>query len=140
MQTDFKAQFKTTINASVEKVWNALTNPEIVKQYFFGTDLITDWKVGGPIIFQGEWEGQKYKDQGEVLEYQRNKKLAYSYLSNWSNKEDKPENYLWISYEVKDLGDKTELVITQSNYDAEKAEHSASNWESLMQEMKKLVE
>lgn len=140
MQTDFKKQYKTTFNAPVEKVWNALTNPEIVKQYFFGTDLITDWKVGSPIIFQGEWEGQKYKDQGKVLEYEPNKVLTYTYLSNWSNKEDKPENYLWIRYEVKDLGDKTELVITQSNYDAEKAEHSASNWESLMQEMKKLIE
>lgn len=58
METQFKVQYKTTINAPLEKVWKALTEPEIVKQYFFGTDLVTDWKVGSPIIFQGEWEGQ----------------------------------------------------------------------------------
>lgn len=99
METNFKIQYKTTINAPLEIVWEALTNPAIVKQYFFGSELVTDWKVGNPIVFQGEWEGQKYKDKGEVLEYEHNKKLSYSYLSNWSGKEDLPENYLWVSYE-----------------------------------------
>lgn len=94
-----------------------MTNPEIVKQYFFGTELITNWKVGSDIIFQGEWDGQKYKDPGKVLEYSINEKLAYSYLSSWSGKEDKPENYLWICYEVIPAKNGTELTITQTNYD-----------------------
>ncbi|MBC7885478.1 MAG: SRPBCC domain-containing protein [Saprospiraceae bacterium] len=54
MSTHFKTKYQTIIKASVAKVWDALTNPEVVKQYFFGTDLVTDWKVGSPIIFQGE--------------------------------------------------------------------------------------
>ena len=140
METHFKIQYKTTINAPLEKVWEALTNPAIVKQYFFGTELVTDWKVGNPIIFQGEWEGQKYKDKGEVLEYEHNKKLSYSYLSNWSGKEDLPENYLWVCYEVKADGANTELTIHQSNYDEERAKHSAGNWASLVAEMRKVVE
>lgn len=140
MQTQFKTHFTTIINAPPEKVWEALTTPEIVKQYFFGTDLVTDWKIGGPIIFQGEWEGQKYKDKGEVLEYKHNKKLSYSYLSNWSGKEDLPENYLWISYEVKPIGTKTELTIHQSNYDEERAKHSEGNWTSVIESLKKIVE
>ena len=140
MITRFKIQYKTTINAPVETVWEALTKPEIVKQYFFGTELLTDWKVGSPIIFQGEWEGQKYKDRGDVLEYEHNKKLSYSYFSNWSGKEDKPENYLWVCYEVKQDGATTELTIHQSNYDEERAKHSEGNWASLIAEMRKLIE
>jgi uncharacterized protein YndB with AHSA1/START domain len=140
MQTHFKIQYKTTILAPVEKVWDALTNPEIVKQYFFGTDLITDWKVGSEIVFQGEWEGQKYIDRGEILEFANNEKVAYSYLSSWSDKEDKPENYLWICYEVKQLESGTELTISQTNYDEERAKHSEGNWASLISEMKKIVE
>ena len=140
METHFKIQYKSTINAPLEKVWEALTNPEIVKQYFFGTELITDWKVGSPIIFQGEWEGQTYKDKGEILEYEHNKKLAYSYLSNWSGKEDLPENYLWVCYEVKPDGTNTELTIHQSNYDEERAQHSEGNWASLVDAMKKVIE
>jgi len=140
METQFKVQYKTTINAPLEKVWKALTKPEIVKQYFFGTDLVTDWKVGSPIIFQGEWEEQKYQDKGEVLEYEHNKRLSYSYLSNWSGKEDKPENYLWVCYEVKQDGTQTELTIHQSNYDEERVKHSEGNWASLVDEMRKIVE
>lgn len=140
METNFKIQYKTTINAPLEIVWEALTNPAIVKQYFFGSELVTDWKVGNPIVFQGEWEGQKYKDKGEILEYEHNKKLSYSYLSNWSGKEDLPENYLWVCYEVKADGTNTELTIHQSNYDEERAKYSEGNWASLVTEMRKIVE
>ena len=140
MQTHFKIQYKTTVNAPIEKVWDALTNPEIVKQYFFGTELVTTWKVGDDIIFQGEWEGQKYKDRGEVLEYSQNEKLAYSYLSNWAKMEDKPENYLWVSYEVRPIDNGTELIISQTNYDEERAKHSEGNWASLIDGMKKIIE
>lgn len=140
MQTHFKIQYKTTVNAPVEKVWEALTNPEIVKQYFFGTELISTFKVGDDIVFQGEWEGQKYKDPGKVLEYVHNKKLAYCYLSNWSGKEDKPENYLWVCYEVAPTDYGTELTISQTNYDEERAKHSEGNWASIIDGMKKLIE
>ncbi len=140
METHHKIQYQTTINAPLEKVWEALTKSEIVKQYFFGTDLVTNWKVGEPIIFQGEWEGQKYQDKGEVLEYKHNQRLAYSYLSNWSGKEDKLENYLWVCYEVKADGENTELTIHQSNYDEERAKHSEGNWASIVNEMRKILE
>lgn len=140
MQTHFKIQYGTTINAPIEKVWDALTNPAILKQYFFGTELITTWKVGDEIAFQGEWEGQKYKDRGIVLEYSQNDKLAYSYLSSWSGKEDKPENYLWVGYEVKAIDGGTALTISQTNYDEESARHSEGNWASILDEMKKLIE
>lgn len=140
MQTHFKIHYKTVINAPLEKVWDALTNPEIVKQYFFGTELLTNWEIGSDLVFQGEWEGQKYKDPGKVLEYSHNEKLAYSYLSNWSGKEDKPENYLWVCYEVKPIDNGTELTISQTNYDEERAKHSETNWASLIDGMKKIIE
>jgi hypothetical protein len=61
-------------------------------------------------------------------------------LSSWSDKEDKPENYLWICYEVKQLESGTELTISQTNYDEERAKHSEGNWASIINEMKKIVE
>lgn len=140
MVIDHVIHFKTKVKAELPKVWEALTDPKIVKQYFFGTDLVCDWKVGEPICFQGEWEGRPYQDKGVILEYEHNKRLAFSYLSNWSGKEDKPENYLWVCYGVSSKGNETELIVSQSNYDEEKASHSLENWSALMEEMKKLVE
>lgn len=140
MVTQLKIQYKSIIKAPLEKVWEALTSPEIVKQYFFDTDLVTTWEIESPIYFQGEWEGQKYQDKGKVLEYEHNKRLAFSYLSNWSGKEDLSENYLWVSYEVEPDGNYTVLTIHQTNYDEERAKHSEKNWASVVNEMKKNVE
>ena len=57
---DLEVQFE--INAPVEQVWKALTDPELIKQYFFGTQTETSWKVGTPIYFRGEWDGKPYED------------------------------------------------------------------------------
>jgi uncharacterized protein YndB with AHSA1/START domain len=140
MQTKYKTTYRTAINAPVTKVWEALTVPKIVKQYFFGSDMVTDWKVGNPIIFQGEYEGKPYKDKGIVLEYKPNKSLSYSYLSNWSGMEDKPENYLIVSYHVQETPEGTELTISQTNYDEERAKHSEGNWKGVIDDLKKIVE
>lgn len=128
MQKNFKSIYKTIVHAPVEKVWHALTDPEMVKQYFFGSDQLTDWKVGSPILFTGEYEGKAYRDKGVVLEYVENERLAFSYLSDWSNMPDEPENYLHIVYEVKAVDGGTALTIEQTNYDAERQAHSEQNW------------
>jgi uncharacterized protein YndB with AHSA1/START domain len=140
MQTHFKIQYKTTVKAPIEKVWDALTNPEIVKQYLFGTEMITTWEVGDDIICKGEWEGKTYLDKGKVLEYVHNKQLSYTYLSSWSGMEDKPENYLLVCYEVKAIDKGTVLTISQTNYDEEKAKHSEENWATLIEVLKKIIE
>ena len=90
-----------SIAAPADKVWAALITPELVQQYFFGTRLVTDWQVGSPIYFRGEWGGKPYEDKGTVFEFYPPKKPVYNYLSSWSGKEDVPENYANISYAVQ---------------------------------------
>jgi uncharacterized protein YndB with AHSA1/START domain len=136
----FTSHYKTHLNASIEKVWDALTNPEIVKRYFFGTNLMTDWQVGHKIAFTGEWDGKAYEDKGIVQEYVPNQKAVYTYLSSWSGLADAPENYQLITYEVNEVDNGTELTITQTNFDEEKAKHSEESWASIIEGMKKLVE
>ncbi len=139
MQEHFKTTFETEIEAPLEKVWEALTSPEILKQYFFGTEMITTWEVGTPITFQGSWEGQAYMDKGTVLAYTNNDFLSYSYLSSWADLPDLPENYLHITYKVEPSTTGTKLTITQTNYDEERAKHSSDNWAGMINEMKKII-
>lgn len=140
MQTNHQTKYQTTIKAPLEKVWDALINPEMVRQYFFGSNQETTWEVGSPLLWTGEYEGQTYVDKGVVLEFIPNKKVSYSYLSSWSGLEDNPENYLLVTCEVKPTNNGTELTITQSNYDGEKAKHSSENWAVVIDGMKKLIE
>ena len=137
----YSIQVQRTIKAPIANVWGALTEAEMVKKYLFGTQLITTWKVGTPILFQGEWEGQKYVDKGMVLHYEKEKKLTYSYLSSWDGLEDKPENYQNVTYSVKSQGQQTILLIRQTKLpSAEKKQHSAKNWAMLLKTMQKLLE
>lgn len=140
MQTNFRSTYQTIIKAPVEKVWDALTNPAIVKQYFFGSNLETSWQVGSPIYFKGEYEGKTYQDKGIIREFSPGHALEFTYLSDWSGLPDIPENYLLVRYALKAAGGGTELVITQTNYDEEKARHSEENWKTVIDGLKKIVE
>ena len=51
------------INASTEKVWDALTIPEEIKKYLHDTGTKTDWVVGHEITWGGEWNGKAYVDK-----------------------------------------------------------------------------
>lgn len=135
------AQASVIIYASVSEVWEALTNPKMIKQYFFGTNTITDWKVGHPIVFEGEWQGHKYRDKGRVLDYRENDQLKYDYWSSISGMEDSPENYGVVSYEIFGDDEVTTLVVTQENIPNEEVkEHSTENWKHVLQELKKMLE
>jgi uncharacterized protein YndB with AHSA1/START domain len=128
-------------NAPKSKVWAALTQPEIIKQYFFGTDLKTTWEVGTPIMWHGEWEGTNYVDKGTVLSYIHEESLSHDYLSSMSGKEDIPENYAKISYKVVESEGKTTLTITQDNIENEEMlNHSKENLVSIMESHRILVE
>src|ERR1700747_2083028 len=105
MRHDLEVSASVDIKADLAKVWNVLTNPKIIKEYLFGTETITDWKVGSEIIFQGEYEGHKYRDRGIVRENVPNKKIAYSYWSGFSGLEDKPENYSTVIYTLESVGE-----------------------------------
>ena len=68
MKETIMAKAAITINASAEKVWEALVTPQLIKRYLFGTEVTTDRQVGSPITYKGVWEGKAHEDKGKVLE------------------------------------------------------------------------
>jgi uncharacterized protein YndB with AHSA1/START domain len=138
---------KLTLNAELKfkapasKVWQGLTDPEMVKAYFFGTQLDSSWKVGEPITFSGEWDGKKYEDHGKILEIDPGKYVKYSYWSSMAGTDDKPENYANISYELSENNGETTLHITQDNIKNQEAkEHSEQNWKGVFEGLRKMIE
>jgi uncharacterized protein YndB with AHSA1/START domain len=141
MNNKFKAEAKTTIHAPASKVWDAITIPELIKQYLFGTDVISDWKVGSPITYKGEWQGKPFEDRGEILKFEPGKELVSTHWSPLSGVPYGPENYHTVTYTLKEEGDSTEVTIIQGNNanEEEKAE-SEQNWRTVLDGMKKLLE
>src|SRR6185436_6585269 len=133
MKNNITGRATVSIHSPASEVWEALTTPEIIKQYFFGTDAISDWKVGSPLIFKGEWQGKQYEDKGTILEIVPQKLFKYSYWSSMSGIEDKPENYVDVTYELSGQDDDVVLSVTQENIPDEKMkEHSEQNWNKVL--------
>lgn len=142
MDKNLVAQQSIEIYTIADKVWDVLTNPEKIKIYLFGTETSSDWKVGSPILFQGEFNGQQYKDKGNVLECENNKKLTYSYWSGFSGLEDKEENYSLVTYDIKELGGgKVLFTWTQQGFASEDGQcHTEKGLVPMLEQIKKLAE
>lgn len=142
MRQDLTVAKSVTINASREKVWHCLTTPAIIKEYLFGTETVTDWQEGSEIIFQGEYNGQQYRDHGHILENLPGEKLIYSYWSGFSGLEDQPENYSTITYTLAAKGDNsTEFTWTQQGFANEEVHnHSEKGMEALLDQIKGIAE
>jgi uncharacterized protein YndB with AHSA1/START domain len=141
MNKSYTAQKSIVINAPAVRVWQALTRPELVKQYLFGTQMTADWRVGGAITYRGQWEGKAYEDKGSVRIFEPEKRLQTTYYSPLSGREDKPENYSTVTYDLVEAKGRTTLTVTQDNNPSpESAEHSAKNWAMVLEGLKKLLE
>ena len=129
------------IEAPVARVWDALTRPELVRQYLFGTEMTADWRVGGAITYRGEWKGAAYEDKGTVMIWEPQRLLVTSYYSPLSGLEDQPENYQTVSWKLSATDRGTTLTLTQDNNPTpEAAEHAGKNWDTVLAGLKRLLE
>jgi uncharacterized protein YndB with AHSA1/START domain len=141
MKNTLTTETSVHIDAAPDKVWDALTNPDVIEKYFFGTHAKSTWKPGSPVKFTGEWEGKTYEDKGTVLENREQHFLKYSYWSSMSGMEDKPENYATITYKLEPDSEGSNLTVIQDNIPDEKMKaYSAANWNMVLDNLKKLLE
>ena len=142
MRQDLIVSESVDINASPERIWEVLTNPEIIKEYLIGTNTVTDWKPGSDIFFRGEYQGITYEDKGKILKNDPLKTISYSYWSGFSGLEDKPENYSECSYKIESRAPNTsQLTWTQKGFGSEEGyNHSKSGMEAFMRQIKEIAE
>jgi uncharacterized protein YndB with AHSA1/START domain len=141
MKQNITTKATLTIHAPATRVWDALTKPELIKKYFFGTNVVTDWKVGSPIHYRGEWQGRSYEDKGKIVEVEREKRLVSTHWSPLAGVPDSPENYHTVTYTLSEHDGKTDVTIMQDNNASEEEKlHSEENWKMVLSGMKKLLE
>ena len=109
--------------------------------YLFGTNTSSQWTLGSEIIFEGEYQGQQYRDKGKITAIEKNKIVQYTYWTGFSGLEDKEENYSLVRFELQAVGDGTLLQLTQEGFPNEQAAgHSAIAWKQIVEAIKNLVE
>lgn len=141
MNKTFIAKVAITINKPSSKVWEALTTPSTIKKYFFGVDVVTDWKIGSPIIYRGQWQGKSFEDKGKILKFEPERVLVSTHWSPLSGVPDSPEHYHTVTYELSQHGSNTQVTLTQdNNASAEEKADSERNWKMMLDGLKKLLE
>lgn len=125
------------INAHSLVIWDILVNPSKIKMYLFGKNVFTDWKVGRNILFEGEYDGEKYTDKGTILEINPEKKLKYTYLSGLSGLENEKNNYSIITFEINN----NNLTLTQKGFKSKNEKNVLKlKWEHVLKNIKKIAE
>ncbi|MFD0749950.1 SRPBCC domain-containing protein [Mucilaginibacter calamicampi] len=129
------------LNSPVDAVWDALTNPEKTKEYFFNARVISQWKEGSPITFKGRmFRIIPFEMKGKILKAVPGKLLKYT-LKNGKG-EDASQST--VTDELTFENGHTLLTITDdvgSGDGAEKRYHrSVKGWQKVLKGLKKLVE
>ena len=133
MEKNLIARASTVIDAPRATVWNALVNPELIKQCMFGTNVVSDWREGSPIVWRGEWQGGSYEDKGVILQVKPRTRLQYL--------ADEPQNYHTVTVELSGEGNQTRVTLAQDKNASERArEHSEGNWSMMLAGLKGLLE
>ena len=69
------------INAEPDRVWRAITDGDETVQYYYGTRVRSDWKVGSPIAYDND-DGTVAAD-GEVISIDPPTRLEMTFLAHW---------------------------------------------------------
>lgn len=135
-----KFVYVTYIRAPMEKIFDALIKPEIVKKYWaVDCEGKSDWKVGSPWAIVTA-DGRKL-DEGEVLEFDRPRKFSVS----WRHLDDpdmKAEGISRWTCELEQQGSVVKLTLTHEN----SAENSkligavSQGWQSMLSALKTWLE
>lgn len=138
---NYEARVTKKVDAPSSAVWDALVSPEKIKKYMFGTTVTTDWEPGSKIMWEGEWEGKSFQDEGTVLEIEPERHLRYSHFSPGVKHEDRSENYHIVDIQLTPEGDGTAIELTQDNNRSQEAQaHSEENWSQMLDGLKDVVE
>lgn len=145
-RTEPTVEVSTVISAGRDEVWHALTTPELIRRYFLGADVETDWKPGHEISFDGEWKGRTFHDRGEIQTYDEGRELSYSHWSEPEGAPVPPESRHLVRFLLEPAREGTRVTLQQSDPgrreplpEQARAEYR-KNWETMLAGLKDLVE
>ncbi|HEV2516958.1 MAG TPA: SRPBCC family protein [Devosia sp.] len=140
MSATFTATASLELSAPPARVWAALTDPAMIRQYMFGAELSGDWVTGGTVTYRGEWDGTPFEDKGDIIEIDPPRLLKVNYYSAMSGQPDTPENRQLITYDLQPAGNGTRLTVSQAGNPTQEAAAAAQgNWAMTLETLKGLL-
>ena len=131
--------YVTYIKTTPEKLWDALTSPEMTKLYWFGAHLESDWKPGSPwkIVFP---DG-RVADSGEILECDPPRRIVIKWRNEWSP-ELKAEGYSRCTMDIEQTDGAVKLTVmhTIDRPESKFIGAVSGGWPKILSNLKSLLE
>lgn len=137
------------IEASSSEVWDWLVNPDKTKQYMFGCEAVSNWKINSPIDWKMIHDGAELIPvKGFIKELIPTKKLVYTVIDPFAEYEDIPENYLNVIYQLEEKSDGVLFTVTQNGFETaqdglkryQEVYNNGEGWNPILVSIKELIE
>ena len=111
LENTMEKVFEIYIRTTPERLWEALTYPEIRAKYNFGAGIHSDWTPGSRFQMNAGPNGEYLLGEGENLEVDPPRRLVQRMVALFSD-EAKAEETSRITWEIEPIGDSCRLTLT----------------------------
>lgn len=130
--------YVTYIETTAEKLWDALTDPEFSQRYWWGTRVVSDWKVGSDValVLNG-----RTTDAGTVLAFDPPRLLSYTFQPVLSETV-RAETPSRVTFELKPHGNLVKLVLTHEGFVSGSVvlDGVSKGWPAIVSSLKSMLE
>ncbi len=146
--------YVTYIRTTPERLWQALTDPVFIRQYFDGGGPLSDWEVGAPVRWKMSAEREYQHWDQEVLESEPNRRLSYTWhnyqpemaeMFGWSDDELaelRKEKRSKVTFEIEPLESAVKLTVVHDDFEPDSVmlQGIREGWPAILSGLKSLLE
>jgi len=130
--------FEIYIKTTPERLWEAITDPELRQKYNFGVGVSSDWAPGSRYESVHPGAGITIA-AGENLEVDRPRRLVQSFNALWSD-DVKAEGTSRVTWEIEPVGDSCRLTVIHDQLSEGANEELYGGWPMILSGLKTLLE
>lgn len=131
------------LNATPQRVWEALTHPGMTRQYLYNCEVKSDWKTGSPLQWTGNYKGRPVRAEGKIIDIIPGRMIKYSGFDRLTEGDISRQGDVYITHEIVPHGSQTKLLTTLEHFEGDetRAEMAADQWDfEIMPRLQTLVE
>jgi uncharacterized protein YndB with AHSA1/START domain len=131
------AAFEIYIKTTPERLWEAITDPEMRAKYSFGVQTHSDWSAGSE--YRAGVPGVIEIAEGENVEVDPPNRLVQTFTALWSD-EVKAVGPSRVTWEIRKVGDSCQLTVIHDQLPIDANSELFGGWPMILSGLKTLLE